>query len=153
MDRTPIAARLSAISESLRALRTLRPLTRQQLVGDAMLVAAAERHFQVAIQACLDIGSILLTDAPRPPSTYRAIFPALARLGVMPEDFAERLAEMAAFRNVLVHLYLEVDPDLLYTYLQEALDDLERYMQYVAEYLAHREEGSSSTDPGTEGTP
>ena len=118
-----------------------------------MLRAAAERHFQVAIQACLDIGSILLADAPRPPTTYRAVFPALAQLGVLPEDFAERLAEMAAFWNVLVHLYLEVDPDLLYTYLQEGLDDLERYAQYVGEYLAHRDEGSASSDTAEEGTP
>lgn len=135
----------------MKALRTLKGLTKEQLVGDAVLKAAAERHFQVAIQACLDIGSILLSTAPRPPTTYRAIFPALAQIGVLPADFAERLAEMAAFQNVLVHLYLEVDPELLYAYLQEGLDDLERYAQYVAEHLARRDDASAASETTGEG--
>jgi len=32
---------------------------------------------------------------------------------------------MAKFRNVLVHLYLEVDLQRVYRYLQENLDDLD----------------------------
>ena len=150
MDRTPIAARLTAISDALKALRTLRSLTREQIVGDDVLRASVERHLQVAIQAALDIGSILLSSGARPPSAYRAVFPALAQIGVLPADFAERLAEMAAFRNVLVHLYLEVDPELLYAYLQEGLDDLERYAQYVAEHMAQHDD-ASTTSATTEG--
>jgi len=152
MDQTPIAARLSAISDALKALRTLRSLTREELLGDDLLRASAERHLQVAIQACLDIGSILLSDAPSPPSTYRAVFPALAEIGVLPADFAERLASMAGFRNVLVHLYLELDRELLYTYLQEGLDDLERYTQFVAEYLARRDDASATGETTEDNT-
>ena len=43
---------------------------------------------------------------------------------------------MAKFRNVLVHLYLEVDLQKVYYYLQNDLEDFERYMRYVSEYLA-----------------
>ena len=35
--------------------------------------------------------------------------PFLAEAGVIPSDLARRLVVMAKFRNVLVHLYLEVD--------------------------------------------
>jgi uncharacterized protein YutE (UPF0331/DUF86 family) len=118
-----------------------------------VLTAAAERHLQVAIQSCLDIGSILLSDAPQPPTTYRAIFPALAQIGVLPADSAERLADMAAFRNVLVHPYIEVDPELLHAYVQEGLDDLERYTRYVAKYLANRDQGAASGGVAGEGAP
>ncbi len=73
-------------------------------------------------------------------------------MGVLPVDFAERLADMAAFRNVLVHLYIEVDLDLLYGYLQEGLGDLERYTRYVGEYLAQRDDASAASDTREEGT-
>jgi uncharacterized protein YutE (UPF0331/DUF86 family) len=42
---------------------------------------------------------------------------------------------MAKFRNVLVHLYLEVDLQRVYRYLQENLDDFETFARYVSEWL------------------
>jgi len=42
---------------------------------------------------------------------------------------------MAKFRNVLVHLYLEVDRQRVYQYLQENLDDFETFARYVGEWL------------------
>jgi uncharacterized protein YutE (UPF0331/DUF86 family) len=48
---------------------------------------------------------------------------------------------MAKFRNVLVHLYLEVDLRRVYRYLQENLDDFEAFARYVGEWLeTHTEE-------------
>lgn len=42
---------------------------------------------------------------------------------------------MARFRNILVHMYLEINLGRLYGYLQEGPDDLERYAQYIVEYM------------------
>jgi uncharacterized protein YutE (UPF0331/DUF86 family) len=69
------------------------------------------------------------------PSEYRQIFPKLAAVGVLPKDFAEHLVRMAKFRNVLVHLYTEVNHDLLYHYIHHNLND---FVQYIAEYLNDR---------------
>jgi uncharacterized protein YutE (UPF0331/DUF86 family) len=108
-----------------------------------VLVSSAERSFQVAIQAALDIGSIVLADQwVMVPDAYKDIFPKLAEIGVLPPDFAQRLVGMAKFRNVLVHLYLEVDSQRVYRYLQENLDDFETFARYVGEWLeAHAGEG------------
>ena len=51
------------------------------------------------------------------------------------------LVGMAGFHNVLVHLYLEVDPHKVYSYLQHDLGDFELFAQYIAEYLATMEAG------------
>ncbi|RME61324.1 MAG: DUF86 domain-containing protein, partial [Caldilineae bacterium] len=101
-------------------------------MSDYFLHAAAERSFQVAIQAALDIGSILLSARSHTvPETYSDIFPALAEMGVLPTELALQLVNMAKFRNVLVHMYLEVDLDLLYRYLQQNLADLELFVRHV----------------------
>ena len=58
----------------------------------------------------------------------------------MPTQFAEKLVGMGSFRNVLVHLYTEVDPEKVYQHLQHDLGDLEQFTQYVGEYLTKTEE-------------
>ncbi len=137
MDTTPITARLSVIADCVSALRKLRPLTYDEFAREHILVGSAERDFQVAIQAALDIGSLILAQqSARLPGEYKDIFPALADIGVLPAEFAQRLATMARFRNVLVHLYLEVDLQRVYRYLQENLGDFEDFARHVSEWLA-----------------
>jgi len=120
----------------VNALRELRPLTYDEFAREHVLVTSAERDFQIAIQAALDIGSIILADQQvMVPDRYSDIFPALAEIGVLPADLAQKLVGMAMFRNVLVHLYLEVDLKRVYRYLQENLGDFETYARYVGEWL------------------
>ena len=120
----------------MNALRELRPLTYDEFAREHVLVASAERDFQIAIQAALDIGSIILADQQvMVPNRYSDIFPALAEIGVLPADLARKLVGMAKFRNVLVHLYLEVDLERVYRYLQEDLDDFETFARCVSEWL------------------
>ncbi|GIV79736.1 MAG: hypothetical protein KatS3mg050_4130 [Litorilinea sp.] len=52
-----------------------------------------------------------------------------------PLNTRKNLVNMAKLRNVLVHMYLEVDLDLLYEYIQERLPELENFVQRIAEYL------------------
>ena len=135
---------MNVITNCVNALRELRPLTYDEFAREHVLVGAAERDFQVAIQAALDISSMILADQTvTVPDRYRDIFPKLAEIGVLPPDFAQKLVGMAKFRNVLVHLYLEVDLQRVYRYLQENLDDFEMFARYVSEWLqTHtREEG------------
>lgn len=127
---------MSVIGDCVNALRSLRPLTYDEFAREHVLVGSAERDFQVAIQAALDIASIILADqAVKLPRDYKDLFPALAEIGVLPADFAQKLVNMAKFRNVLVHLYLEVDLQRVYRYLQENLGDFETFARYVSEWL------------------
>lgn len=127
---------MSVIARCVNALRTLKSLTYDEFARDYILTGAAERNFQVAIQAALDIASTILADRTVTlPQEYKDLFPALAEISVLPHDFARKLTGMAKFRNVLVHLYLEVDLRRLYLYLQENLDDFETFARYVSEWL------------------
>lgn len=125
----------------MNALRTLKSLTYDEFARDYILTGAAERNFQVAIQAALDIASTILADCTVTlPQEYKDLFPALAEISVLPDDFARKLTGMAKFRNVLVHLYLEVDLRRLYQYLQQNLDDFETFARYVSEWLERKGE-------------
>jgi uncharacterized protein YutE (UPF0331/DUF86 family) len=47
------------------------------------LITSTERHLQVAIQAIIDIGSMILaSESSQTPITYKQIFPLLAKINV-----------------------------------------------------------------------
>jgi len=133
-------ARLRVIANSVNALRELGEAPLEEFAATFFLHAAAERGFQVAIQSALDIGAILLSEAGTDiPTEYRDIFPKLAEIGVLSQPLAARLVAMAKFRNVLVHLYLEIDVERLYQYIQHHLDDFEAFSRCVSEYLVRQQ--------------
>jgi uncharacterized protein YutE (UPF0331/DUF86 family) len=59
--------------------------------------------------------------------------------GILPFEFAERIAPMIGFRNVVVHEYLTVDPLKVVDTLHNRLDDFEEFKMYIYDYL--RREG------------
>ena len=117
-------------------LTPLRERERTAFDADPYLRDIAERNLQVAIQCCLDIANRLISfaDAPRPSDYHEAIL-RLGELGVLPVDFARRLAPMAGLRNVLVHEYVRLDWERVYASLQ-GIGDLERFGRCVRAWLA-----------------
>jgi len=59
----------------------------------------------------------------------------LERHKVIPTDFAERFIEAVSFRNILVHMYEEVDIRELHHCLQSNLDDFNDFARYIARYI------------------
>lgn len=47
----------------------------------------------------------------------------------------EQLRQMAGLRNRLVHLYWEIDDELVYQYIQDNLIDFDEFIQKVLEFL------------------
>jgi len=134
-------ARLNVISDSVNALKKLRALSYDEFVREHILVGSAERDFQVAIQAALDIGAQLLSESgAQTPTEYSDIFRTMGRVGILPQSFAEKLVYMAKFRNVLVHLYLEVDLKKVYQYIQNDLDDFVTFAKFIGDYMETKKE-------------
>ena len=117
-------------------MRDLQKVSRDDYTSNYLISSTVERQFQVAIQAATDIAQIILADLDETvPKNYADVFTLLGQLGVCSSDLTDRLVHMARFRNVLVHLYLDVDPDKVYDALQNSLPDLEEYAVCIAGYL------------------
>jgi uncharacterized protein YutE (UPF0331/DUF86 family) len=61
----------------------------------------------------------------------------MGELGVLPPDFADQIAPIAGFRNILIHEYLVVDWDEVYENLAN-LDALSRFAALIRAWLASR---------------
>ena len=53
---------------------------------------------------------------------------------IIPRSFADKLANLAGFRNILVHDYTKVKPAKVYANL-ERLDDFHDFARYITTYL------------------
>ncbi len=131
-----VLRRIEKLREYLRFLRQRQHVTFAEYMANEELQAAVERRLQLALEAALDIGNMLIARAGLPqPDTYRDVILGLGKAGILPAEFAQRFSTAAGFRNVLVHDYMELDPQLVYRQLQNGLADLELFLGHVATFL------------------
>lgn len=123
-DADLVEKRLAFIETCLRELRTLaRP---ERIEVDVRELRFVEHTLQIAVQAALDVASHVVSDERLgEPRTNRELFDLLGRHGLLPPELAARLADMAGFRNVLVHGYAEVSPAIVRDVVEHHLGDLD----------------------------
>lgn len=141
VDRSVFLRRLAKLEQLLEDLRPLTEIARSDFLADRAVQAQAERWLHLAAECAIDLANHLISDRGwRMPTTNRETFQVLAENGALPEVLAERMEGWAGFRNVLVHLYLEVDHDIVFDILTRDLDELRAYAARLAE-VAFGEEG------------
>ena len=129
--------RLGAIADTLRRLRELGALGEETFLADFRNTESAKYLLIVAIEAAIDIcNHIVARGGGRSPQDYADCFEVLAELGVLQPALVERLKRMARFRNLVVHLYWQVDNRLVYRVICEDLEDLETFGQEILDWLA-----------------
>ena len=135
VDRERVLARIQRLEELLAVLEEIREGGKERLLSDHHVQLETERALQVAIQACIDIGAQLVAElALRAPDDYRGIFERLEQAGKLDARLARQLGDAAGLRNVLVHGYLDVDRERLWSALAE-LDDLRDFCAVTARLL------------------
>jgi len=131
-----IESKLEMLEEYVAILNGYQHHDVEELMRDHTLRGAVERYIEVALECMIDIGEMIISkEKLKRPDTYRDVFLLLGEHGILPDDFAKDLAPAAGFRNVLVHMYAKIDIDRLYYYLENNLEDIERFGEYIARYL------------------
>ncbi len=119
-----VLARLAHLSRALSQLERLSLLSPVER-GDPLHLLALERALQLAAEVLFDIGHhVLAGRGLAVPAHYRDVLPALGVAGVLSEALVARLEGLAGLRNLLVHGYVEVDPERLWVLVDTQLPDL-----------------------------
>lgn len=131
VDRTTVEARAARLERDLEALARVERSGREAFVSDDVLRLQGERALQLAIQACIDVGAHLVAAwGLGPAEDYGDVFERLARGGGLERSLADRLKRAAGQRNLLVHAYLDLRPELVWEGI-EAADDLREFMSWA----------------------
>ncbi len=130
-----IVKRIERIEEALRRLEEIRKLSVDNFLNDWKSQDATLHNLQVAIEGCLDIGNYIIgLIGAKSPDTYVQIVEILGEEKVLPRDFLETAKNMAKFRNIIVHEYLYLDLNKVYSFLSK-INDIRQFLKYLIEYL------------------
>ena len=95
----------------------------------------------ISIQSCIDIANHLIArENLRRPTTYREAFEILTEASVIPQELGEELADLAGFRNVLVHIYWRIHLQRVYEILQSGLTPLRQFRNDISQLLMPQDE-------------
>lgn len=91
-----------------------------------------ERTLQIAIEASLDLAShIISCHGFREPQDNKDCFQVLLENKLLSADLTESLKRMAQFRNVVVHDYIRIKPEIVYSIVHDNIADIVSFAQIV----------------------
>ncbi|HUP25124.1 MAG TPA: HepT-like ribonuclease domain-containing protein [Thermoanaerobaculia bacterium] len=127
---------LERLDSYLRELRGFRSRSEDEYVLEPALHVLAERYLHLACEAVFDIAHHVIADEGyRQPVSYKDAIAVLREEGLVDSDLADRLTDWMGFRQVLVHLYLDIDHQRTWAAIQEDLGDLDRFASAMARFL------------------
>ncbi|MDM7938849.1 MAG: DUF86 domain-containing protein [Methanothrix sp.] len=138
---------LRELDESLKDWERYQRYTLDDLMKDRDKRNMILHALLVSIQAAIDISNHLISQNQlKRPATYRETFDLLGRAGMISEELAEDLSDLAGFRNVLVHIYWDLNLDEIYGILQNDLKTMRLFREEVKELV--RSSGQEAEDRG-----
>lgn len=145
IDPVLIARKFKLIAEDLRALEPMASVELETYLADQTTQVLAERYLERLIGRMIDVNYHILTETNNPPpADYFRSFTELARIGILPADFAKNIARSAGLRNRLVHEYDEIEPEKVYQGVKAAVEDVPKYMNLINHFV----EGLPSGEQG-----
>jgi uncharacterized protein YutE (UPF0331/DUF86 family) len=138
VDPIVVRRRLRALERYLRVLRQLRARGRDAFLRDEAVQDRAERNAELLAQVCADIALHIVSAAgTAAPETYGDALRLVAPIVELDAGVTDRLAAAARLRNILVHMYLDVDHGRLFDELGW-IDDTETFAASVERWLGRQ---------------
>jgi len=139
VDEGLIRARLKLLAEYISDLEGVQESDFAEFMENKVLRRFVERTLQLAIEACLDIGShIISSHGYREPQYGRHVMDILAENGWIDQDLRESLVGMVGFRNILVHDYATIDPAIVFGVLKSRLPEIRSFGMSVLARMDRR---------------
>ena len=136
IDAEVVTRRLRIVKDSLSDLESIGAVTTDRYQNEPITRAAIERLLQVIVDVAIDINAHVSTARLlKAPTTGRESFSAMAEIGALTSELAERLAPSASMRNILVHRYADIDPAVVVAAVPKAITEFAEYVRAVSEYL------------------
>ena len=131
---------LGHVADARRRLAELGRLPEEQFLADFRNVGTAKDLAVVAAEGSIDgCNHLVARLGGRAPRDYPDCFAVLAELGIVSAELASRLGRLARFRNLLVHLYAQVDDRRVHVFLRQDAGDLDAFQDAVLAWLRQQD--------------
>jgi len=139
IDKEFLKEKLNLITRDLERLKIFSDFTISQVAEDFIKYAALKNILMEIIGRAIDINEHLISEMAQPhmeaPKTYRDTFLLLGDLNILQKDFAWEISKSAGFRNAIVHEYNNLDENIIYKTVGEAINQYAKYCNYILEFI------------------
>jgi uncharacterized protein YutE (UPF0331/DUF86 family) len=138
-DINVILTRLSKIEDYLKRLEKYQSTTLDEYSENKDIQLITERLIQVMTEAALDIIKHLLSCLgvlrQKESWTNKDYFLEAANLNIISSEIANQLVKAAGMRNILVHIYLNIEPEQVFFAIAKSLEIYPIYIHQITLYL------------------
>ncbi|NMG82599.1 MAG: DUF86 domain-containing protein [Methanosarcinales archaeon] len=138
IDQDVIEAKLDIIERNLAFLDEFKGMDYEEFCGSYKNVQSAKYSLLELIECCIGMAShIIAVRGMGRAEEYREMFYLLGERGVIEKALAERLGDMAGFRNLLVHRYGDVDNTIVLEMIGSELEDVVEFERAVVQFMEY----------------
>lgn len=134
-EKDAVLAKISNIDNCLKRIKQVTKLDPDAL-SDYDVQDIFVLNLQRAIQAAIDIANLIVSaQGYRMPNSYKLAFDVLKENEWIDDDTSDKMQRMVGFRNIAIHDYQEIDPEILKSILTKNLSDFETFYKQVLKQL------------------
>jgi uncharacterized protein YutE (UPF0331/DUF86 family) len=140
IEKDRVTEFLRLLSDDLKTLREKAETSKAIYKGSRDIQAIVERRLQTAMESCINVGNHLIARLGlRPPADYADVFRVMGEAQLLPSELIGQMADMARFRNLLVHVYWAIDHEKVYDSLRSRLATLEAFASHISRWVKQQE--------------
>ena len=136
MDKNIIFNKIESLRHCIERIKEKTPATPDELLENYDLQDIICLNLERAIQLCVDISAHIIAESNiNAPTSMAESFKQLARLNFINDQIAQRMQKAVGFRNIAVHVYQDIDWQIVYKIIKENLSDFSEYARCIIEKI------------------
>lgn len=131
LEQDAILSKISIIKRCLQSIKTitgLKPESLDDIVTQDVFVLNVQR----SVQACIDMANILISENGwKLPASYKESFSILFDNKIISDKLSKTMHKMCGFRNIAVHDYQQLIPEIMKSILVNHLKNFEEFYTVI----------------------
>ena len=144
IDRDVVESKLRFLQEYLNDLKEYKDISLNDYRTSKKDQRFVERTVHLACECCIDIAThIISRQGLREPKDNKDLFVILLEENIISENVCKAMIKMAKFRNIIVHDYARIEPEVVLGILRKDIGDFKNFARGIIGYLDTQAEKSS----------
>jgi uncharacterized protein YutE (UPF0331/DUF86 family) len=136
VDRDKIEGLIRHLQEYNAILKETTNQPEEDYLNDPKMIGSTRYYLQISIETCINIANhMIATQRLRAPKDYKDSFQVLYETKILSDEITRKMKEVAGLRNLLVHIYWDVDDRMIYESIQSELNDFEDFITEIMVFI------------------
>ena len=136
IDKDLLIAKVTNIQNYFARIQKMTLLKEKGSLDDTTVQDVIVLNLQRAIQAVIDNAAhVVASENLGVPQSQKDLFSILYRSKIILQPLTQAMQRVTGFRNIAVHNYSSIDPDILESILEKHLGELEEFYTVILKHF------------------